>query len=57
MGVIFDEVVTQVEAPPQPPPQTQQERSGDEQSPQGQLRCWQQQQALFWRRKQRLEAD
>lgn len=56
MGVVFDEVVTQVEAPPQRP-EAQQESGGEEQSPQGESRRWQQQQALFWRRHQRLEAD
>lgn len=58
MGVVFDEVVTQVEAPPaQPQPRSQQERDREELSPQGKFRYWQQQQALFWRRQQRLEAD
>jgi hypothetical protein len=56
MGVVFDEVVTQVEAPPQQP-QTQQEQGGEQTAPDAKLRCWQQQQALFWRRQQRLEAD
>lgn len=56
MGVVFDEVVTQVETPPQQP-QSPQERVGEQQSPQAKQRCWQQQQALFWRRQQRLEAD
>lgn len=56
MGVVFDEVVTQVEAPPQQP-QAQQAPGGEQLSPQGKLQCWQQQQALFWRRQQRLEAD
>ena len=56
MGVVFDEVVTQVEVPPQQP-QAQQERGGEEPSPQCESRRWQQQQAIFWRRQQRLEAD
>ena len=56
MGVVFDEVVTQVEAPPQQP-EAQQAPGGDEKTPQGESRRWQQQQAIFWRRQQRLEAD
>lgn len=56
MGVVFDEVVTQVEVPPQQP-QAEPQRSTEQTSPQGKQRCWQQQQALFWRRQQRLEAD
>lgn len=56
MGVVFDEVVTQVEVPPQQP-QAEQQRGAEQQSPQAKLKCWQQQQALFWRRQQRLEAD
>jgi hypothetical protein len=56
MGVVFDEVVTQVEAPPQEP-QAQQVSGAEEPSPQGETRRWQQQQAIFRRRQQRLEAD
>lgn len=56
MGVVFDEVVTQVETPPQPP-QSQPEQGGEQPSPQAKFQCWQRQQALFWRRQQRLEAD
>ncbi len=56
MGVVFDEVVAQVEAPvqaddgetaPQEPPR----------SPQREARQWRQQQATWRRRQQRLEAD
>ena len=56
MGVVFDEVVTRVETPPQPP-QAEQQESGERQSPQHEAYCWQQQQATFWRRQQRLEAE
>jgi hypothetical protein len=53
----FDgEVVTQVEAPPQPS-QASQQQSGEQPSPQQKADCWQQQQATFWRRQQRLQAD
>ena len=53
MSVVFDEVVTQVEAPPKPIESLQ--SSDEQQSPESQQ--WQQQQATFWRRQQRLEAD
>ena len=56
MGVVFDEVVTQVETPPKPA-EAEQAPAGDRQSPQQKAYCWQQQQATFWRRQQRLEAD
>ena len=56
MGVVFDEVVTQVETPPQAPQEQQQEGEGQA-SAQQKAYCWQQQQATFWRRKERLEAD
>jgi|GEM_PF-3345068 len=56
MGVVFDEVLTQVEAPPQRS-EAQQERSAEAQPPQNEAHRWQQQQAIFWRRQQRLEAD
>lgn len=56
MGVVFDEVLTQIEAPPQRS-EPQQERIAETQPPQNEARRWQQQQALFRRRQQRLEAD
>jgi len=56
MGVVFDEVVTQVETPPQPV-QEQQAESGGQAPAQQKAYRWQQQQATFWRRQQRLEAD
>ena len=55
MGVVFDEVVTQVEAPP-PGPEAPR-APGAEASPQSAERHWHQQQATFRRREQRLEAD
>jgi len=56
MGVVFDEVVTQVEAPP-PSTESSQQASDSPQSPQQTATVWHQQQATFWRRQQRLEAD
>jgi len=56
MGVVFDEVVTQVVTPPQPE-EPEPEQVGLEQSPLEEAFRWQQQQASFWRRQQRLEAD
>ena len=56
MGIVFDEVLTRIEAPPQRS-DAQQERSAQAQPPLNESRRWQQQQALFWRRQQRLEAD
>ncbi len=56
MGVVFDEVVTQIEAPPLPP-QGAPGSVMEAPSPQNEARHWQQQQAVFWRRQQRLEAD
>lgn len=56
MGVVFDEVVTQVEAPPERP-ESNQERTAEARPPQNETRRWQQQQAIFWHRQQRLEAD
>jgi len=56
MGVVFDEVVTQIETPPQRS-SAEQERNAEAQPPQNEARRWQQQQALFWRRQQRLDAD
>ena len=55
MAIVFDEVVTQVEAPPQAPQQQAEPRR--EPPAEDKLRCWQKQQAIFWRRQQRLEAD
>ena len=56
MGVVFDEVTTTVEAPPQPP--TPQREPGETERPQPceKLR-WEQLQACFQRRQLRLEAD
>jgi hypothetical protein len=56
MGVVFDEVVGQVESPPEQP-QPLQEQGVEQLSSQEKLRCWQQQQAIVQRRQQRLEAD
>jgi hypothetical protein len=56
MGVVFDEVVTQVVRPPQPE-EPKPEQVGTEQSPLGEAARWERQQATFWRRQQRLEAD
>ena len=56
MGVVFDEVVGQVESPPEQP-QPQQEQGVEQLSSKEKLRCWQQQQAIVIRRQQRLEAD
>ena len=56
MGVIFDEVVGQVETPPRPP-QEQQQSGEQQQSPQHEAYSWQLQQSIFLRRQQRLEAD
>jgi hypothetical protein len=56
MGVVFDEVVTQVEPPAQPTPPPQEPR-GEPLSPQSQLRGWQHQLAINRRRQQRIEAD
>lgn len=56
MGVVFDEVVTQVETPPKPA-ESEQASVNQQQTPQQKAYCWQQQQATFWRRQQRLEAD
>lgn len=55
MGVVFDEVVGRVEAPPQP----LQEQQNDErpEPPQHEARSWQQQNFTFRRRQRRLEAD
>ncbi len=56
MGVVFEEVVTQVEAPPQPEaPEPDQTVAGL--STQQESLAWEQRQATFWRRQQRLEAD
>lgn len=56
MGVVFDEVVAQVDAPTQA---ADGETSQDDQaqSPQDETRRWHQQQATSVRRQQRLEAD
>ncbi len=56
MGVVFDEVVTRVETPPQPS-EASQEKGEQRQSPQMEANRWQQHQATFWRRQQRLEAE
>ena len=56
MGVVFDEVVTSVEAPPQPT-ESRQETPEQPESPQMEAYRWQQHQATFWRRRQRLEAE
>ena len=56
MAIVFDEVVTQVEAPP-PAREPQAEQAGGQPLAEDKLRCWQKQQAIFWRRQQRLEAD
>ncbi|MDZ7754057.1 MAG: hypothetical protein U5S82_21060 [Gammaproteobacteria bacterium] len=56
MSVVFDEVVTQVETPPKPA-DNEQTPSNEQPSPHQRAHCWQQQQATFWRRKLRLEAD
>ena len=56
MGVVFDEVVTEVVAPPGQP-QPQQEQGVEQQSTQSKLHCWQKQEAITRRRRQRLEAD
>lgn len=56
MGVVFDEVVSQVEPAPEPL-QSQQEQTVEQSSPQDKLRCWQQQEAIVRRRQNRLEAD
>lgn len=56
MGVVFDEVVTQIETPPLRS-EAEQERNAEAQPPQNESRRWQQQQTLFWRRQQRLDAD
>lgn len=59
MGVVFDEVVTQVETPPQSSPSGQQDeqQSGEKASAQQKAQAWRRRQATFWRRQQRLEAD
>ena len=56
MGVVFDEVITQVETPPAQVESAEQQ-SDTAQPPQLKSREWQQQQSTFWRRAQRLEAD
>jgi hypothetical protein len=56
MGVVFDEVVSQVKSPPEQP-QPHQEQVAEQLSPQDKLHCWQQQRAITQRRQQRLEAD
>ena len=56
MAIVFDEVVTQVEAPP-PAAESQPAQAGGQPQAEDRLRCWQKQQAIFWRRQQRLEAD
>ena len=56
MGVVFEEVVGEVETTPQPPEQRQQSDE-QQQSPQQDAYCWRQHQATLRRRQQRLEAD
>jgi len=56
MGVVFDEVVSQVEGPPEQP-QAERQTGEQELSPQEKLRCWRRQQAIADRRRRRLEAD
>ncbi len=58
MGVVFDEVVTQVEAPSEQRQQEpQQSHDSDRQSAQEGLRCWRNHQATDRRRELRREAD
>ncbi len=57
MGVVFDEVVSHLESPPQPPEAQQEEVCEKQQSPVEKDYCWGQQQSTFRRRQQRLEAD
>ena len=56
MGVVFDEVVAEVEAPTQAA-EGEAEQTEQPQSPQAEARQWRQHQATFQRRQLRLEAD
>lgn len=56
MSVTFDEVVTNVETPPQQETISETQR-GEPPSVQQELRIWQQKQAAFWQRQKRIEAD
>ena len=56
MGVVFDEVVAQVEAPV-PAAEAEAEDSGRNQSAHAEVRRWRQLQGTCARRQRRLEAD